>query len=156
MKPIDKLDFWKERIDRARGENAHHSVYVTTPAEWARIAAAHRKIIDEKVSGRVLDAGCGYGRVSEWVDDYVGVDFSPDFIALAQRKYPGKTFLVANLKALPFADKEFDWAIAVSIKDMVVGQMGAGEWQLMQDELHRVAKHVLLLEYTDPEHHTVF
>lgn len=155
MKPIDKLEFWKDRIDRASGEREHHSVYVTTPADWAAIGVAHRAILEKLVSGKVLDAGCGYGRVSEWVDDYTGVDFSPDFVALARAKYPGKRFEVANLKALPFADGEFDWAVAVSIKDMVVGQMGEGEWGLMQAELSRVAKKVLLLEYTRPEAYIV-
>lgn len=105
----------------------------------------------EVLHGRVLDAGCGYGRSSVYFDDYVGVDFSPDFIAKAKSKYPGKTFIQGNLKELPFKDKEFDWAFCISIKKMIIDNLGEEEWSKMQKELSRVAKKVLILEYEDPE-----
>jgi malonyl-CoA O-methyltransferase len=149
MKPIHKLEFWKERIDKAAKE--HYSVYVTNESHWERINAVHKELLEKLVTGKVLDAGCGYGRWSELFSDYTGVDFSPDFIALAQKKYPQKNFLVANLKALPFADKEFDWAFCVSIKKMVCDNLGEAEWEQMQTELKRVAQQVLILEYEDPE-----
>lgn len=153
MKPIDKHSFWKERIDNAQLE--HYSVYICPESTWEHIGKTHKDILAKTVSGKVLDAGCGYGRASEWIDDYTGVDFSPDFISKAKQKYPNKTFLQADLKALPFKDKEFDWSFCISMKAMVVGQMGIEEWQKMEDELKRVSKKVLLLEYTNPEEYII-
>lgn len=147
-KPIDQTDFWKERIDTAVKD--YFSVYVTSEGDWHRINKAHIQHF-EKMTGRVLDAGCGYGRNSIYFSDYVGVDFSPDFIEMARRRFPDKTFIQANLKDLPFQDSEFDWAFCVSIKRMVQDNLGDEEWNLMLKELTRVAKQVMILEYEDPE-----
>lgn len=153
--PIDKLDFWAERIARAKKEHTHFSVYLSRPKQWEHIEAVHASILKNTVSGRVLDAGCGYGRISGLIDDYTGVDFSPDFVEWAKELNPGKNFLVADLKNLPFKDKEFDWAVASSIKEMVVGHGMPGEWDKMEKELRRVAKKVLLLEYAHPEKYEI-
>lgn len=152
-KQIDKLEFWKERIDTAQKE--HYTVYVTGELDWKRIFKAHKEIIEECIplDATVLDAGCGYGRMSELFSPelYTGIDFSPDFIAMAKKKYPAYEFRVENLKALPFKDKEFDWGFTVSIKKMVQDNLGEKEWQTMEDELTRVCTKVLILEYEDPE-----
>jgi ubiquinone/menaquinone biosynthesis C-methylase UbiE len=149
--PVDQLDFWKERIERAKKEYINYSVYLANPALWKSIGDSHKKILDKLVTGHVLDAGCGYGRLSEWIEDYTGTDFSPDFIELAREKYPTKTFVQADLKALPFKDKEFDWAVCVSIRHMIIGSLGEDVWQQMEKELKRVAKKILILEYTSPD-----
>lgn len=155
MKPIDKLDFWKKRIDDSKRSREHYSVYVVDENKWKYINDTHREILSRECKGKVLDAGCGYGRWSELFEDYVGVDFSPDFIAEAQRKYPNKTFVQADLKALPFADKEFDTAFCVSIKKMIIDNLGQAEWDSMQEELKRVAKRVVLCEYEQPKPYEV-
>jgi ubiquinone/menaquinone biosynthesis C-methylase UbiE len=61
---------------------------------------------------RVLDFGCGNGRLSELFIgkkiQYTGVDFSDEMMNLAKEKYPDDKFvLVDNLK-LPFKDASFD------------------------------------------------
>lgn len=147
-KPVDQLDFWKERIQTAAKD--YFTVYVTSEGDWHRINQAHIKHF-EKMNGKVLDAGCGYGRNSIYFHDYTGVDFSPDFIEMAKKKYPTKEFIQADLKALPFKDQEFDWAFCVSIKAMIVNNLGDNEWKQMESELKRVAKQVMILEYEDPE-----
>lgn len=150
MKPIDKLDFWKDRITHAKKTKEHFSVYITKDEHWNHINEVHREILLKECSGKVLDAGCGYGRWSELFDNYVGVDFSPDFIEEARKKYLDKSFKVADLKKLPFKAKEFDVAFCVSIKQMVRANLGDTEWEMMLKELKRVAKKVLILEYEDP------
>jgi SAM-dependent methyltransferase len=153
--PIESLDFWKERIERAKREHRNFAVYLTRPEKWKKIEALHASILKSTVSGRVLDAGCGYGRISGLIDDYTGVDFSPDFIEWAKELNPGKTFMVADLKDLPFKDKEFDWAVASSIKEMVVDQGAPGDWDKMAAELKRVAKKVLILKYVDAHEYEI-
>jgi ubiquinone/menaquinone biosynthesis C-methylase UbiE len=83
--------------------------------------------------------------------NYIGVDFSPDFIDWSKKDNPNKEFLVADLKTLPFKDNEFDWAFCVSIKKMIEDNLGNQDWSKMQNELKRVAKKVLILEYEEPE-----
>lgn len=156
-KQIDKLEFWKERIDKATKQ--HYSVYVASDGLWKRINDAHEKIIKEIITDNdfVLDAGCGYGRLSQHFlpRQYQGVDFSPDFISLARRLYPDYRFKQANLKDLPFFDKEFDWAICVSIKKMVIDNLGDKEWEAIRNELQRVSKHILLLEYETEKNYEI-
>jgi SAM-dependent methyltransferase len=154
-KPIDRLDFWAGRIASAQRTREHHSVYVTGDAHWSRIVSTHAGILGREVppTARVLDAGCGYGRMAELFppERYVGVDFSPDFIDAAKSAHPRHTFLRADLKDLPFADGEFDVAFCVSIKRMVQDNLGDEAWGAMSRELKRVARKVLILEYEDPE-----
>ncbi len=151
-KPVDRVEFWKERIDTAAKD--YFTVYVTSEGDWHRINKAHEAIIKKliKPEDRVLDAGCAYARMSKLFSDeqYVGVDFSPDFIEMAKRNFPAKEFLIANLKNLPFRDDEFDWAFCTSIKAMVVNNLGQEEWDQMEKELTRVAKKLLILEYENP------
>lgn len=148
QKPINKIEFWRQRIFTAAKE--HYSVYITSDANWRDINTSHEKVLKEKIGdSKVLDAGCGYGRWSPLFENYTGVDFSPDFIEKAKIKFPKKKFIQANLKELPFADGEFDWAFCVSIKRMVEDNLGKEEWGLMEKELKRVAKKVLILEYED-------
>lgn len=154
-KPVDKKEFWKERIEKAKHSREHNSVYITSDGDWNYLNNVHKEILSRFNHLKVLDAGCGYGRWSELFKDYVGVDFSEDFIDLAKSKYPDKTFLVADLKSLPFADNEFDMAFCVSIKEMIKGNLGGEVWEQMEKELKRVARMVLLLEYTNPEQYEV-
>lgn len=148
-KPVNKITFWKNRIDTAQKE--HYSVYVTGHEDWKMINEAHKKIIEKEVEGTVLDLGCGYGRLSElFPSNYTGVDFSPDFIRRAQEKYPKVSFIVADLKNLPFEDSSVDWGICVSIKRMIIDNLGEKEWELMLKEAERVCKNVLILEYETP------
>lgn len=151
MRKVQEESFWKERIDDAKEiGQLHYSVYNANKHIWDNIVYTHEAIINKEVSGKVLDAGCGYGRLSETIDDYVGVDFSKDFIDLAMEKYPDKHFHQASLKKLPFEDNSFDWAICVSIKGMIIANEGGDEWDEMEKELKRVAKKILILEYSSP------
>lgn len=150
--PVNKEGFWKARLKEAEKHNViHYSVYLTNHNDWKKIADAHKKILEPYKDKKVLDAGCGYGRSSEWFNDYIGVDLSPDLIEKAKELYPDGDFRVGRLEELPFKDNEFDLAFCVSVKAMVIGQLGEEKWIPIEKELKRVAKKVILLEYTNPE-----
>lgn len=148
-KAVDTIKFWKKRIETAASE--HYAVYVAHEQLWKRINAIHEKIMDVHIpkDAIVLDAGCAYGRWSPKFENYVGIDFSPDFIDLAKKKYPDKKFKIASLAKIPYPDKYFDWAIAISMKNMIESNCGEEAWQKMEKELVRTCKKVLLLEYGD-------
>lgn len=155
-KPIDKPEFWKERIDTA--VSPHYSVYVVGEVEWKRINKLHEQAMDAHIDSaeRVLDAGCAYGRWANKFPNYVGIDFSHDFIKRAMEQNRDRLFMVANLNDLSvFKDGEFDWGIVVSIKRMVIDNLGEAAWEPMQREIARVCKHVMVLEYEDPENYEV-
>jgi len=153
---INAEEYWSYRLDEAeKAGNLQYAVYLCNRNAWDIIWEKHKAIIAKEIpkNAKVLDAGCGpLARVSELFENYVGVDFSPAFIEKAKTLYPNKTFLVAKLEDLPFTLKEFDWAICISVKGMVVGKSSAEHWEKMEAELHRVAKHILILEYSSDEY----
>lgn len=151
-KPVDKIDFWKERIDQAKNNNEmHYSVFIANKNVWKDLNTKHQAIFGKEIkqSDSVIDLGCGYGRSSEMIEckRYVGVDFSPDFIAEAQKRYSNKEFVLSSLNMLPFRDKEFDVGFMVSVKAMIVNNLGEEVWKPMQKECKRVCKKLLILEY---------
>jgi SAM-dependent methyltransferase len=152
MKPVNDINFWKQRLDDAKTKYPlHYSVFITNQNSWNTINKNHKDILQKEIKStdKVIDLGCAYGRSSEMFDckEYVGVDFSPDFINEAKKLYPNKKFQVADLKSLPFKDKYFDVGFMVSIKAMIKSNLGKSEWELMEKECKRVCKKVLILEY---------
>jgi SAM-dependent methyltransferase len=155
-KPILDRTFWVERLRRAEGmQERHRAVYECTVDEWAAIEKRHREILSEQILPleSILDAGCGWGRLlglmpPHWRGDYYGVDLCPEFVGLAKELHPAREFRVADLRDLGFLrGGSFDWAVLVSIRTMVVRELGKSEWQKMEAELRRVARHLLFLEY---------
>jgi ubiquinone/menaquinone biosynthesis C-methylase UbiE len=155
---VDDKEFWKKRIEKAESKGIiNHSVYLVNPAAWKQIEWGHMKTIRSliKPSDKVLDAGCGYGRLSAYIQNYTGIDFSGDFIERANRMFPGRNFVIGDLREMPFEDGEFDWAVCISIRDMIRRYLTYDDWDEMEKELKRVAKKTLILEYTDINGYTV-
>ena len=71
-----------------------------------------------KETERVLDLGCGNGRLFDFFKDkkvtYIGIDSSSKLISKAKEKY-GNYFKTADILSLPFSNNYFDsiWSIAV-------------------------------------------
>jgi len=75
---------------------------------------------DIKSSSRVLDVGCGSGRLLEALSDrdvnYLGADSSEELIKLCQANYPGNKFLVGdilNLQATVTGNFDYIFCLAV-------------------------------------------
>jgi len=68
---------------------------------------------------RILDLGCGNGRLYELFKDkivsYCGIDISEKLIEIAQERYPGVMFRVGDALNLPFSDNFFDKAFGVAV-----------------------------------------
>ena len=100
---------WLEKIE----ENPDHSDWYVErfrkmTAEGVDLHGEARMIHTMVGRGaRILDAGCGPGRVGghlgELGHDVVGVDLDPVLIAAAEHDHPGPTWLVADLAELDLA-----------------------------------------------------
>ncbi len=68
---------------------------------------------------RILDLGCGNGRLLEIIKDkkidYIGVDASEKLIEIAKKNYPNSKFQVADALNLPFPDNYFDKIFSIRV-----------------------------------------
>jgi len=68
---------------------------------------------------KVLDLGCGNGRLFEVLENkkvnYFGIDFSEKLIAISTEKYPKGKFQVADALNLPFPENFFDKIYSISV-----------------------------------------
>jgi trans-aconitate methyltransferase len=67
--------------------------------------------------GAIADIGCGPGYITRFLaerrDDVLGVDLSPEMIAVAQRRHPRLRFAVASMLGLPYADGVWTGVVAM-------------------------------------------
>jgi SAM-dependent methyltransferase len=72
-------------------------------------------ILDSLPAGDAADIACGTGRLSGRLREHghavVGVDTSPDMLAIARRRWPALRFLEGNMLDLPLADASVDVAL---------------------------------------------
>lgn len=72
-----------------------------------------------KDGDKILDLGCGNGRLSEIFQgkniDYWGIDFSNELIEIAKKRYPQLRFQAADALNLPFPDDFFDKVFSIAV-----------------------------------------
>ena len=70
-----------------------------------------------KKGERILDLGCGNGRLFEIKNDaeYFGVDTSSKMIEIAKKSYPQGKFFVTSPLSLPFQDQFFNKVFCLSV-----------------------------------------
>lgn len=161
--PIDKPEFWKQRLLATTPETIHTCIYDVDISVWENIQTTHLPIIRRILQGyrnpRILDCGCGYGALLDILPregfTYLGVDLSPDLISLAKRRHPDKRFYWADLRCLSLPYRSFDIAIARSVEGMVKDNLGVAEWRAMEKEILRVADRLILLNYSVPEVYSI-
>lgn len=75
------------------------------------------------LGGRVLDAGCGDGAYTATLRergfDVLGVDVTPELLAVARARLPDVTFEEASLARLPFPDAAFGSALCLTVLEWV-------------------------------------
>ena len=98
---------------------------------------------------RVLEIGCASGYYYEVLEyllntrlSYVGVDFSPAMVALAQRYYPRASFHVGDGAALSFPDQSF----LIAISSCVL--LHVADYPQHIREAARVASQIVVLHRT--------
>lgn len=70
------------------------------------------EILDGLPTGVALDAACGTGRFAGYLAEHghhvIGVDSSPDMLAVARQRVPAAEFLLGDVNELPVADGSVD------------------------------------------------
>lgn len=131
-----QVQFW----DRA----AHGKVFAH-PLDSERF----RRLVP--ATAAVLDYGCGRGRLcgelaQSGYRSVVGVDYSPEMIAAAQREHPGARFSVVDGATLSFADGQFDAVLLFAVLTCIAAD--AAQHDLIA-ELRRVLRPGGLLLVSD-------
>lgn len=102
-----------------------------------------RVLIAEKAVGSVLDVGCASCISYPLFKEYVGVDFTLQFLKSAKKKFPEvKAVLGYNLQ-LPFKNDAFDSSF---IKD-VLEHMSPDAYKQVIAEMWRVSKQQIMLAF---------
>src|ERR1700722_3391154 len=92
---------------------------------WSRLLGVRRysqvlvkEHIRPKPTDRILEIGCGPGTLIPYLPttDYVGFDASPEYIKLAQKRFPGVNFVCERVSRFTLAERDdFDIVLAFGI-----------------------------------------
>ena len=77
-----------------------------------------RDYIRAKPADRILEIGCGPGTILPFLpeSEYVGFDASPEYIELAQKRFPRAKFVCGRVSQYPLPHQEyFDIVLALGI-----------------------------------------
>ena len=97
---------WLRMIEENPGHSAWYIERFRTMAAEGRDLDGEARFVDAMAAcgARILDAGCGPGRVGGRLavlgHDVVGVDLDAELIAAAERDHPGPIWLARDLSAL--------------------------------------------------------
>jgi SAM-dependent methyltransferase len=137
----------EERIRAAYanyGRSGRNSLWDLTNEGYARLVRERDAVISDLLTrsvrdgpARVLDVGCGDGRLGQVVNDvapgadYAGIDLLPDQIEQARALVPEGEFEVGSVDRLPYPDAAFDVVVAMtlfsSIQSRTMEVSGASE-----------------------------
>jgi len=100
---------------------------------------------------RVLDYGCGYGRLcgelaGNGFKDVIGADSSAGMIETAKNTYPGLDFRVVENSAFPFDDEAFDVVLLFTV---LTGTPADDEQAAIVTQSHRVLRKGGILYVSD-------
>jgi ubiquinone/menaquinone biosynthesis C-methylase UbiE len=148
--PPDPLDFRNVRhaYDTVAEDYAAYipDTRAEAPLDLAMIDA-FAEAVTSGDDARVLDAGCGAGRMSRYLDErgcrVEGVDLSSSMVAMARRDHRDLVFSVGSLSNLPYPDDQF---AGVMLWYSIIHTPPAGQARIFAEvtRVLRPAGHVLV------------
>ncbi|MCV7107118.1 MULTISPECIES: class I SAM-dependent methyltransferase [Mycolicibacterium] len=97
---------WMQKVAADPGHSQWYIERFRSMARAGEDLVGEARMVDAMVprGSRILDAGCGPGRLSGYLSgvghDVVGVDVDPALIAAAEEDHPGPRYVVADLAEL--------------------------------------------------------
>lgn len=86
------------------------------PLQWSAVNTFVQAYVHP--GDRVLDLGCGNGRVADVVNEikgrYVGVDASEALLRHARELHPEQSFVLGNMRDIPFPDASFEYVLMIA------------------------------------------
>ena len=145
---VEQYDTKSEDIDARRRHFVEAKVKqkdqepTATAKECERLLGYLNKVEVSQPGCRILDSGCGTGRLAvclaERGYEAYGIDVNPDFIEVARDKAKAQGvsayFMTAEAEQLPFDDEFFDICIVFHVLEHVV------DWKKTIDEVARILK----------------
>ena len=131
-----------------RAPEAYDETFMSTMAgayveqtPWTRLRLrAVRDLVEPRAGDRVLDLGCAAGAITHFLSTFgcevVGVDAEELAVERARALFPGLSFAIADVAALPFPDASFDKAVAADLVEHLEDETYAA----MLRELHRQSR----------------
>jgi SAM-dependent methyltransferase len=105
-----------------------------------RLQRAALDVVDRDAGRRILDFGCGTGRLTDWLRargaEVLGVDASPEMVEAARTRRPSGRFEVLESGRIPAEDGAFDTVLSVGVLQYFV--MEASQLATISSELARV------------------
>lgn len=104
-----------------------------------RLQRAALSCIDRRAGRRILDFGCGTGRLTNWLReqgaDVLGVDASPEMVEEARARVPSARFEVFESGRIPVSDGAIDTVLSVGVLQYFVTD--ASQLAIVSRELAR-------------------
>ena len=93
MNPRQSKDYWNKRVRQSTDLKA----MVFADNRFDEFNRRTREALKPYQDKKVLDVGCGYGRVSDMFENYLGIDPSEEMIKLAKELHPDKKFEIGDV-----------------------------------------------------------
>lgn len=133
-----RVDDQRRANDRLWGRKGLVTAYATRVLRPVEVMLLVR--YRAELSGRVLELGCGAGRLTGYLSEIAvaahGIDVSPEMVAYCRRTYPRATFSEGDLRHVAtMGPGSFDAIVATS---NVLDVLGDAERRIVLDGIHQV------------------
>lgn len=113
---LPRMVYNRSRIPYRLLRYGHEGLYAELFHNTYRQVAALQQILGDEQFEKALEIGCGYGRMTPWIQEYCGsyegIDPHGGFLNQAINHFPEASFTQTHAGDIPFSDGHFDLAVA--------------------------------------------